>query len=79
MDSWHGPGSGPLWPRHMLPKQFPDVRILLFQYVTDVGGEYDTNVLLTRLCDFRHENMSTQLRPLIFVGYGLGGVTIQRV
>jgi len=78
MDSWEGPQKT-LWPRELLPKEFPDSRILLFQYVTNVGGEYDTSVLFAELLAFRLKDASTMDRPIIFAGNGLGGLTIQRV
>ena len=78
MDSWEGPQQT-LWPRDLLPKEFPDFRILLFQYVINVGSDYDTDALGGTLGLYRQKEKSTMHRPIIFVGHGLAGLTIQRV
>lgn len=73
-----------LWPKHLLPKDIPGIRVLSFQYNTTLRGTTSkakivdhANHLLNEL-DLDRIGMSAELRPIIFVGHSLGGILIKK-
>ena len=73
-----------LWPRDLLPKSIPDIRVLSFQYNTTIQGTTsrakitDHAVqLLNALHLDRETDDTAATRPIIFVGHSLGGILIK--
>lgn len=75
-----------LWPRDLLPKDIPNVRVLSFQYNTTIQGTTSKGKisdhalqLLNALHLDRQTDMEAITRPIIFVGHSLGGMLIKKV
>lgn len=81
------PGRSTFWPRDLLPKDLPNVRILTFGYDSTPGrflGAASTNMvhqhatnLVTGLYYFRSVSDSVT-RPIVFVCHSLGGIVVKK-
>jgi len=87
MKTWLHKESGIHWPRDLLKEDFPDARVLLFQYDADIT-RFSAQVSTNRVSDHA-ENMigalarlreatDTEKRHLVFVAHSLGGLVVQR-
>jgi len=75
------------WPRDLLKNDFPDARVLVFQYDADITGIFSTassnqlsdhaGNMLGDLARVR-EGTDTEDRSLIFVAHSLGGLVVQK-
>src|SRR3569833_1788052 len=82
----HIPSRG-YWPRDLLKNDFPDARVLVFQYDADITGIFSTasssqlsdhaGNMLGDLARVR-EGTDTEDRSLIFVAHSLGGLVVQK-
>ena len=87
----HSPGPGQkskgsiYWPRDLLPKVVPDVRIFTWGYDADIAGfssasrntiHQHAGNLLSDLVDLRAESEQNQ-KPIIFVVHSLGGIIVK--
>ena len=80
--------SGVFWPRDLLPRRFPDLRIFTWGYDVDIdhafSGTSTATVfqhaanLLSDLSDVRVLS-EAELRPLFFVAHSLGGIVVKDV
>ncbi|EPS42428.1 hypothetical protein H072_3599 [Dactylellina haptotyla CBS 200.50] len=80
-----------LWPRDLLPREIPEVRILSYGYDTKVTAWFEgatsnlihhhSETMISRLHNFRSRKIdgknSTE-RPIIWIGHSLGGILIKR-
>ncbi|CAI6098976.1 unnamed protein product, partial [Clonostachys chloroleuca] len=85
LGSWKSPNSDDVWLRDFLPKDVPNIRVLLYGYDTtlpgsllkqsigDLGG-----ALLEQINAYRARD-KTSHRPIIFIGYSLGGLLIKEM
>ncbi|KAK6350003.1 hypothetical protein TWF696_006255 [Orbilia brochopaga] len=83
--------TGVLWPRDLLPREIPEVRILSYGYDTKVTSWFEgatsnmihhhSETMVSRLHNFRSRKIdgknSTE-RPIIWIGHSLGGILIKR-
>ncbi|KAK0702413.1 hypothetical protein B0H67DRAFT_595627 [Lasiosphaeris hirsuta] len=76
--------DGTLWPRDLLPKKIPNVRVFSFQYNTTIKGTTSkgkiadhATQLLSALHIDRETDSTAEARPIIFVGHSLGGILIK--
>ncbi|KAI0447595.1 hypothetical protein F4803DRAFT_270083 [Xylaria telfairii] len=75
-----GEGGDVIWPKHFLPADIPNARILAHGYHKDAGpGDYETDA--DHLCEKLKENRSgdTALRPIVIVAHSLGGILAAKV
>ncbi|GAW12879.1 hypothetical protein ANO14919_022500 [Xylariales sp. No.14919] len=80
---WKSPNSHEVWLRDYLPKDLPDIRVLLYGYDTKLlGGQSRKSIenmghyFLEILKEFRAID-GTHRRPIIFIGHSLGGLLIK--
>ncbi|KZL75278.1 ankyrin repeat-containing protein [Colletotrichum tofieldiae] len=83
LGSWRAPDGDDVWLRDFLPRNIPNIRVLLYGYNTmlpssrskqsieDLGG-----TLLEQIIAFRTRD-GTSLRPIVFIGHSLGGLLIK--
>ncbi|KAL8307084.1 hypothetical protein RB593_005802 [Gaeumannomyces tritici] len=83
LGSWKSPNSDDVWLRDFLPKDVPNIRVLLYGYDTtladnrlkqsieDLGATFLEQVIAFRARD------GTSRRPIIFIGHSLGGLLIK--
>ncbi|KAK3941484.1 hypothetical protein QBC46DRAFT_430783 [Diplogelasinospora grovesii] len=81
--SWKWPGSNAVWLRDFLPRDVPDIRVLVYGYDTSLLGSMSKDSIehlgirfLESLKAFR-EGTSTDQRPIIFIGHSLGGLVVK--
>lgn len=72
------------WPKDLLPREMPNVRVLSFAYDADIYGNTsvagirgNAEALLARLRDLRDDR--DYGRPIVFVAHSLGGIVLKRV
>jgi hypothetical protein len=72
--------DGIVWPRDLLPRYMPEVRVLCYQYngsikgTTSVAGTRDHAIVLLQRLEEDRRGTVELARPFIFVGHSLGGV-----
>ncbi|KND92361.1 Vegetative incompatibility protein HET-E-1 [Tolypocladium ophioglossoides CBS 100239] len=83
LGSWKSPNGDDVWIRDFLPKDLPNIRVLLYGYDTTLPGSLSKqsiedlgDALLEQIIAFR-QNDDTSLRPVIFIGHSLGGLLIK--
>ncbi|KPA35726.1 hypothetical protein FLAG1_11555 [Fusarium langsethiae] len=83
LGSWKSPNSDDVWLRDFLPKDVPNIRVLLYGYDTSLQGSLSNQSMedlgggfLEKLIAFR-ANDGTNRRPIIFIGHSLGGLLIK--
>ncbi|KAL8365058.1 hypothetical protein RB595_004057 [Gaeumannomyces hyphopodioides] len=83
LGSWKSPNSDDVWLRDFLPKDMPNIRVLLYGYDTTLPGcrskqsiEDLGATFLEQVIAFRAED-GTSRRPIIFIGHSLGGLLIK--
>nr|XP_036586253.1 ankyrin repeat-containing protein [Colletotrichum truncatum]KAF6796660.1 ankyrin repeat-containing protein [Colletotrichum truncatum] len=83
LGSWKSPTGDEVWLRDFLPKDIPNIRVLLYGYDTSLPGSLSKQsiqdlgkMLLEHIAAFR-ANDGTTRRPLIFIGHSLGGLLIK--
>ncbi|KAJ6261835.1 hypothetical protein Dda_2634 [Drechslerella dactyloides] len=83
--------AGVLWPRDLLAREIPEVRVLSYGYDTKVTSWFEgatsnmihhhSETMISRLHNFRSRKIdgknSTE-RPIIWIGHSLGGILIKR-
>ncbi|KAA8909197.1 hypothetical protein FN846DRAFT_943203 [Sphaerosporella brunnea] len=81
--AWTHP-DGTLWPKHLLPKDTPNSRIMLFGYNANNASNFSAattrahaNALLERV-DLSRSSPQAKRRRLVFVGHSLGGLIIKQ-
>ncbi|KAK6533609.1 hypothetical protein TWF694_002546 [Orbilia ellipsospora] len=80
-----------LWPRDLLAREIPEVRILSYGYDTKVTSWFEgatsnmihhhSETMISRLHNFRSRKIdgkSSTERPIIWIGHSLGGILIKR-
>ncbi|KAL4783349.1 hypothetical protein BJX76DRAFT_330123 [Aspergillus varians] len=86
-ESWADEKAGVYWPVHLLPKDFPEARVLSFGYDADVARflapvgqcnlrEHATS-LLNDIAAFRHNDGNVR-RKIIFIAHSLGGLVVKK-
>ncbi|KAK2017089.1 hypothetical protein LZ32DRAFT_577078, partial [Colletotrichum eremochloae] len=83
LGSWKSPYSDDVWLRDFLPKDVPNIRVLIYGYDTTLPGSLSNQsiedlggILVERVVAFRARDGTTR-RPLIFIGHSLGGLLIK--
>ncbi|KAK1977787.1 hypothetical protein LZ30DRAFT_730850, partial [Colletotrichum cereale] len=83
LGSWKSPYSDDVWLRDFLPKDVPNIRVLIYGYDTTLPGSLSKQsiedlggILVERVVAFRARDNTTR-RPLIFIGHSLGGLLIK--
>ncbi|KAM5359278.1 hypothetical protein ACJA88_015171 [Fusarium oxysporum] len=83
LGSWKSPNSDDVWLRDFLPKDVPNIRVLLYGYDTVLPGSLSKQsiedlggALLEQVVAFRARD-GTSHRPIIFIGHSLGGLLIK--
>ncbi|KAK2023015.1 hypothetical protein LX32DRAFT_708969, partial [Colletotrichum zoysiae] len=83
LGSWKSPDNDDVWLRDFLPRDVPDIRVLIYGYDTTLPGSRSKQsiedlggILLERVVAFRARDGTTR-RPLIFIGHSLGGLLIK--
>ncbi|KAH6973907.1 hypothetical protein EDB80DRAFT_595707 [Ilyonectria destructans] len=83
LGSWKSPNSDDVWLRDFLPKDVPNIRVLLYGYDTTLPGSVSKQsiedlggVLLEQIIVYRASD-GTSHRPIIFTGHSLGGLLIK--
>ncbi|KAM5342890.1 hypothetical protein ACJ41O_013856 [Fusarium nematophilum] len=83
LGSWKSPNSDDVWIRDFLPKDVPNIRVLLYGYDTVLPGSLSKQsiedlggALLEQIIAFRAKD-GTSHRPIIFIGHSLGGLLIK--
>ncbi|KAM5342908.1 hypothetical protein ACJ41O_013874 [Fusarium nematophilum] len=83
LGSWKSPNSDDVWLRDFLPKDVPNIRVLLYGYDTVLPGSLSKQsiedlggALLEQIIAFRARD-ETSHRPIIFIGHSLGGLLIK--
>ncbi|KAK1579705.1 uncharacterized protein LY79DRAFT_652008, partial [Colletotrichum navitas] len=83
LGSWKSPHNDDVWLRDFLPKDVPNIRVLIYGYDTTLPGSRSKQsiedlggTLVERLVEFRARDSTTR-RPLIFIGHSLGGLLIK--
>ncbi|KAL7770063.1 hypothetical protein ACKLNR_001447 [Fusarium oxysporum f. sp. zingiberi] len=83
LGSWKSPNSNDVWLRDFLPKDEPNIRVLLYGYDTVLPGSFSKQsiedlggALLEQIIAFRAKD-GTSYRPIIFIGHSLGGLLIK--
>ncbi|GKU07361.1 unnamed protein product, partial [Fusarium langsethiae] len=83
LGSWKSPNSDDVWLRDFLPKDVPNIRVLLYGYDTSLQGSLSNQSMedlgrgfLEKVIAFR-ANDGTNRRPIIFIGHSLGGLLIK--
>jgi len=83
LDTWRA-DDGTVWPRDLLPRDLPKIRVFSFQYNTTVKGttsrgkiDDHARQLLHALNKDRDTDIEAATRPIIFVGHSLGGMLIK--
>ncbi|EFQ30905.1 uncharacterized protein GLRG_06049 [Colletotrichum graminicola M1.001] len=83
LGSWKSPRNDDVWLRDFLPKDVPNIRVLIYGYDTTLPGSRSKQsiedlggILVERLVAFRARDGTTR-RPLIFIGHSLGGLLIK--
>ncbi|CVK92445.1 uncharacterized protein FMAN_07341 [Fusarium mangiferae] len=81
--SWKSSKSDDIWLRDFLPKDAPNIRVLLYGYDTALSGSLSKQsigdlggALLEQIVAFRARD-GTSCRPIIFIGHSLGGLVIK--
>lgn len=76
--------DGTLWPRDLLPKKIPNIRVQSFHYNTTIRGTTsrakiaDHAIQLLNALDLdRSTDVESATRPIIFIGHSLGGMLIK--
>ncbi|KAF8521752.1 hypothetical protein BU17DRAFT_17991, partial [Hysterangium stoloniferum] len=87
LSSWRGIGSSQPWLQHpdMLPRHFPDARILTYGYNATARGyrrpgttmDDHAGNLITRLKDFRVNTQTPPARPIICLAHSTGGIILK--
>ncbi|KAH8665485.1 hypothetical protein BGZ61DRAFT_366836 [Ilyonectria robusta] len=85
LGSWKSPNSDDVWLRDFLPKDVPNIRVLLYGYDTTLPGSLSKQsiedlggALLEQIIAYRASD-GTSHRPIIFIGHSLGGLLIKEV
>ncbi|KAF5675926.1 ankyrin repeat-containing protein [Fusarium denticulatum] len=83
LGSWKSPNSDDVWLRDFLPKDVPNIRVLLYGYDTSLQGSLSKQSMeelgggfLEKIIAFR-ANDGTNRRPIVFIGHSLGGLLIK--
>ncbi|EJP61221.1 Ankyrin repeat-containing protein [Beauveria bassiana ARSEF 2860] len=83
LGSWKSPHSDDVWLRDFLPKDVPNIRVLLYGYDTSLQGSLSNQSMedlgrgfLEKIIAFR-ANDGTDRRPIVFIGHSLGGLLIK--
>ena len=83
LGSFKSSGSFEVWLRDFLPKDIPNIRVLLYGYDTTLAGSNSrssirdlSKSLLDSIRAFR-SGTDTGSRPIIFIGHSLGGLLIK--
>ncbi|KAM3524619.1 hypothetical protein MY4038_007640 [Beauveria bassiana] len=83
LGSWKSPHSDDVWLRDFLPKDVPNIRVLLYGYDTSLQGSLSNQSMedlgrgfLEKIIAFR-ANDGTEHRPIVFIGHSLGGLLIK--
>ncbi|CAG9939384.1 unnamed protein product [Clonostachys rosea f. rosea IK726] len=83
LGSWKSPYSDDVWLRDFLPKDVPNIRVLLYGYDTTLPGSLSKQsikdlggALLEQINAYRARD-ETSHRPIIFIGHSLGGLLIK--
>uniref|UniRef100_A0A8H7NAA2 NACHT domain-containing protein n=1 Tax=Bionectria ochroleuca TaxID=29856 RepID=A0A8H7NAA2_BIOOC len=83
LGSWKSPNSDDVWLRDFLPKDVPNIRVLLYGYDTTLPGSLSKQsiedlggALLEQINAYRARD-ETSHRPIIFIGHSLGGLLIK--
>ncbi|KAH7129663.1 ankyrin repeat-containing protein, partial [Dactylonectria estremocensis] len=83
LGSWKSPNSDDVWLRDFLPKDVPNIRVLLYGYDTTLPGSLSKQsiedlggALLEQIIAYRASD-GTSHRPIIFTGHSLGGLLIK--
>ncbi|KAJ5358379.1 uncharacterized protein N7496_010792 [Penicillium cataractarum] len=83
-DTWRTPKGpkGRLWLRDDLPRTFPESRIFLFEYNSTVVFGKDQGTFVDKanglLEEIRVERVNTEPRPILLLGYSMGGLLIKQ-
>ncbi|KAL5592378.1 hypothetical protein FOBRF1_013404 [Fusarium oxysporum] len=84
LGSWKSPNSDEVWLRDFLPKDVPNIRVLLYGYDTTLPGSLSKQsiedlggALLEQIIAYRAGD-GTSHRPIIFTGHSLGGLLIKQ-
>ncbi|KAJ5894279.1 hypothetical protein N7495_005970 [Penicillium taxi] len=85
LGSWKSTDSDEVWLRDFLPKDLPNIRVLLYGYDTTLSGSLSKQsiedlggALLELITAFR-ANDGTSKRPIVFIGHSLGGLLIKEL
>ncbi|EJT77778.1 hypothetical protein GGTG_02883 [Gaeumannomyces tritici R3-111a-1] len=85
LGSWKSPDSGDVWLRDFLPKDVPNIRVLLYSHDTILANIWSKQSIedlgatfLEQIVAFRAKD-GTFRRPIIFIGHNLGGLLIKEV
>ncbi|KAJ4127453.1 hypothetical protein NW754_007781 [Fusarium falciforme] len=85
LGSWKSPNSDDVWLRDFLPKDVPNIRVLLYGYDTVLPGDLSKQsienlggALLEHIITFRTKDRTSH-RPITFISHSLGGLLIKVV
>lgn len=73
------------WPEDLLPKDFPDARVLTFGYDSNVSQWFRGPANKNTLSEHAHDLLSAISgcrplhRPIIFIAHSLGGILVKEV
>ncbi|KLU88157.1 hypothetical protein MAPG_07144 [Magnaporthiopsis poae ATCC 64411] len=83
LGSWKSPKNDDVWLRDFLPRDVPNIRVLLYGYDTTLADSRSKQsiedlgaIFLEQVIAFRARD-GTSRRPIIFIGHSLGGLLIK--
>ncbi|EJT79104.1 hypothetical protein GGTG_04193 [Gaeumannomyces tritici R3-111a-1] len=83
LKTWTHETTKVCWPKDLLPRELPDMRVLSFAYNADIYGntsvagiQGNAQALLARLRDLRRDRDYS--RPIVFVAHNLGGIVLKQ-
>jgi hypothetical protein len=85
ISTWKSKSENVLWPKDLLPKDFPAARIYSFGYKVNAWADSQPPVfdaiaqdLLSSLAAARSDE-ATRNRPIVFIAHSLGGLLVKAV